>query len=197
MLGKTKAWFKGLGTLGKTIALVSGSVLTFGVVGAATNPNSSPNQPQQPATQTVKQDTVEAKTDTTTESIPFTSSTVQDGTVASGTTKVKVAGSNGVKTKTWSVTYTNGVESSRTLKSEEVTTQSTNEIIAQGTYVAPTYTSCPNGTYTNTAGNVVCSPYNSNSTPVGATAQCRDGTYSFSQSRSGTCSHHGGVASWL
>jgi hypothetical protein len=35
------------------------------------------------------------------------------------------------------------------------------------------------------------------SPPVGATAQCRDGTYSFSQHRQGTCSHHGGVARWL
>ena len=33
--------------------------------------------------------------------------------------------------------------------------------------------------------------------PAGATAQCRDGSYSFSQSRRGTCSHHGGVARWL
>jgi hypothetical protein len=33
--------------------------------------------------------------------------------------------------------------------------------------------------------------------PPGATALCRDGTYSFSQHRSGTCSHHGGVARWL
>jgi hypothetical protein len=33
--------------------------------------------------------------------------------------------------------------------------------------------------------------------PPGATAQCRDGTYSFSKSRSGTCSRHGGVAGWL
>ena len=33
--------------------------------------------------------------------------------------------------------------------------------------------------------------------PAGATAKCRDGTYSFSQHRSGTCSHHGGVLSWL
>lgn len=30
-----------------------------------------------------------------------------------------------------------------------------------------------------------------------ATAQCRDGTFSYSQHRSGTCSHHGGVASWM
>jgi hypothetical protein len=33
--------------------------------------------------------------------------------------------------------------------------------------------------------------------PPGATARCRDGTYSYSQHRQGTCSHHGGVAEWL
>jgi hypothetical protein len=33
--------------------------------------------------------------------------------------------------------------------------------------------------------------------PPGATALCRDGTYSFSQTHSGTCSRHGGVAQWL
>ncbi|MEU7087692.1 DUF3761 domain-containing protein [Streptomyces achromogenes] len=33
--------------------------------------------------------------------------------------------------------------------------------------------------------------------PSGATAQCNDGTYSYSAHRRGTCSHHGGVAVWL
>jgi hypothetical protein len=33
--------------------------------------------------------------------------------------------------------------------------------------------------------------------PAGASAKCRDGTFSFSQSRRGTCSHHGGVTEWL
>lgn len=51
--------------------------------------------------------------------------------------------------------------------------------------------------YTNADGDQVHSPAYSNSVPTGATAQCGDGTYSFSQHRSGTCSHHGGVASWL
>lgn len=51
--------------------------------------------------------------------------------------------------------------------------------------------------YTNTAGNEVHSPAYSNSVPAGASAICGDGTYSFSQSRRGTCSHHGGVAQWL
>lgn len=37
----------------------------------------------------------------------------------------------------------------------------------------------------------------STSVPRGATARCRDGTYSYSQHHRGTCSHHGGVAEWL
>ena len=32
--------------------------------------------------------------------------------------------------------------------------------------------------------------------PANATAKCRDGTYSASQTHSGSCSHHGGVAEW-
>ncbi len=51
--------------------------------------------------------------------------------------------------------------------------------------------------YINSQGFRVQSPTYYNSPPVGATALCRDGTYSFSRSRRGTCSHHGGVAKWL
>ena len=48
--------------------------------------------------------------------------------------------------------------------------------------------------YTNRNGADVHSPsYDAYGPPAGATAQCADGTYSFSQHRSGTCSHHGGV----
>jgi len=54
-----------------------------------------------------------------------------------------------------------------------------------------------NGTYTNSKGQTVKRPENCSGPPQRATAQCRDGTYSFSQSRRGTCSHHGGVAKWL
>ncbi len=51
--------------------------------------------------------------------------------------------------------------------------------------------------YTNSRGNTVQSPTHYDRPPAGATAKCRDGSYSFSQSRRGTCSHHGGVAMWL
>jgi len=54
---------------------------------------------------------------------------------------------------------------------------------------------CPNGSYVNSYGNTVCRPSSSNTS--GATAVCNDGTYSYSQSRRGTCSGHGGVAQWL
>ena len=36
-----------------------------------------------------------------------------------------------------------------------------------------------------------------NQAPAGATAECRDGSYSYSAHRRGTCSHHGGVKRWL
>lgn len=53
--------------------------------------------------------------------------------------------------------------------------------------------------YINKDGQTVHSPAKSKSgaIPAGASAQCRDGSYSFSRHRSGTCSHHGGVAQWL
>lgn len=55
------------------------------------------------------------------------------------------------------------------------------------------------GYYTNRNGQAVHRPERTqgNVIPAGATAQCRDSTYSFSRHRRGTCSHHGGVARWL
>ncbi|NWK79573.1 DUF3761 domain-containing protein [Aquitalea sp. LB_tupeE] len=55
------------------------------------------------------------------------------------------------------------------------------------------------GSYTNKDGNAVHRPAHSKSgqKPQGATAQCRDGSYSFSQHHRGTCSRHGGVLAWL
>jgi hypothetical protein len=57
---------------------------------------------------------------------------------------------------------------------------------------------CAADYYRNSNGVCVHRPVKTQgSVPQGATAQCRDGSYSFSQHRSGTCSHHGGVAKWL
>jgi Protein of unknown function (DUF3761) len=49
----------------------------------------------------------------------------------------------------------------------------------------------------NVDGDCISGPGHADSSPPGATAQCSDETFSFSQHRQGTCSHHGGVAVWL
>jgi len=56
---------------------------------------------------------------------------------------------------------------------------------------------CPPNTYENVSHHCVHRPEHANRQPEGATALCRDGSYSFSEHHSGTCSHHGGVARWL
>ena len=53
--------------------------------------------------------------------------------------------------------------------------------------------------YINVDGEWVPSPTRTadGQPPPDASAKCRDGTFSFSKHRQGTCSHHGGVAEWL
>jgi len=75
-------------------------------------------------------------------------------------------------------------------------------ILTLGSILAPatshaTAPMCKSGFYENSAGRCVQSPKKTSGIPAGASARCRDGSYSFSQSRSGTCSHHGGVSTWL
>jgi hypothetical protein len=130
---------------------------------------------------------------------PFETTNTNDSSLAKGTTKVRTEGVNGEKIEIYKVTYTDDVETARELVRTEVVKEPVKKVIVNGTYVAPAKpaapTGCTNGTYVNSAGNTVCSPSSSNT--GGATAVCKDGTYSYSQSRKGTCSHHGGVSRWL
>ena len=57
----------------------------------------------------------------------------------------------------------------------------------------PTTSNPTTTTPTKTSGPVV----SETGAPAGATAQCKNGTYSFSKTRSGTCSRNGGVKEWL
>jgi hypothetical protein len=56
---------------------------------------------------------------------------------------------------------------------------------------------CEADSYVNSSGHCVHRPIRARTPPIGASARCRDGTYSFSEHRRGTCSYHGGVARWL
>ena len=55
------------------------------------------------------------------------------------------------------------------------------------------------GHYRNKRGDDVHSPAHTKDgkAPTGASAKCSDGSYSFSTSRSDTCSGHHGVTAWL
>ncbi len=163
----------------------------LGVVGVVAGPEPSTKPLVETSHTAVKAANITFKQETETRFLAFGTQTINDATLAKGQTKVTQVGINGVKTYTYKVTYQNGVKTSRELVSERITTPVVDQITHIGTYVAPI--SCRGG-YINVDGNCIPSPSTS---PSGATAKCRDGTYSYSQNHRGTCSHHGGVARWL
>ncbi|MFJ8917052.1 DUF3761 domain-containing protein [Amycolatopsis sp. NPDC102389] len=68
---------------------------------------------------------------------------------------------------------------------------------ATPTAKAPNLAECGSDYYRNTDGVCVHRPATGPGAADGATALCKDGSYSYSQNRRGTCSGHGGVRTWL
>lgn len=81
--------------------------------------------------------TVEVREETKTEEVAYQTTKSTDATLPSGQEKVIRAGVKGVRTIVYTVTYTNGKETARTLKSDSVTTPAVDELIAVGSYVEP------------------------------------------------------------
>lgn len=142
------------------------------------------------------------KEESVVEVVPFGVEEREDSTIPIGETRVLAEGRDGEKRLTYLTTYVGDEEIESELIDESMVLDPITKIVLIGTYVAPASTpattssqpsSCGNGYYVNSQGNCVKSP---SSNPEGASAKCRDGTYSYSQSRQGTCSHHGGVAEW-
>ena len=69
----------------------------------------------------------------------------------------------------------------------------------QATAPATSPGACAADYYRNSSGVCIHRPVRTqdSAVPQRATARCRDGSYSFSQHRQGTCSHHGGVTRWI
>lgn len=76
---------------------------------------------------------VEKRTVTETRKIPFKTRKVSDPALAAGKTKVRRPGVAGVKTLTYTVTYTGGTETSRKLVSAKVTRAPVARVVAVGT----------------------------------------------------------------
>ena len=84
---------------------------------------------------------IRTETETKTEIIHYNETTVEDSSMAKGTTEVRTSGVNGEKTVTHEVKFekknNKEKEISREVIKEEVVKQPTTEIKAVGTYVAP------------------------------------------------------------
>jgi hypothetical protein len=70
---------------------------------------------------------------TETESIPFDSKTVNDGSLNKGTSKITTSGSNGTKTTTYEITYIDGKQTNKKLVKNEVTAKPVAQVTAIGT----------------------------------------------------------------
>ncbi|MFY1623721.1 DUF3761 domain-containing protein [Micromonospora sp. WMMD735] len=103
-----------------------------------------------------------------------------------------VSQSSGTPTSAWSPTPEQ--RSPSPLRAE---TTVGSEVAAEVEPVEPGGGECGEDYYRNVDGDCVHRPVSGGAEPPsGATARCGDGTYSFSQHRRGTCSHHGGAEIW-
>lgn len=80
---------------------------------------------------------VTVETVTETAAVPFEQVSVEDDSMDLGTSAVTTAGVEGVRTLVHEVTLTDGVETSRVLVSDEVTTAPVDEVTSVGTYEPP------------------------------------------------------------
>ncbi len=80
---------------------------------------------------------VTTKDETVTQPVPFVSRTVEDATLPVGEQKLTQKGVVGTRTIVYTVTYTDGKETLRRVKSDTITKQPVDEITLVGTYVEP------------------------------------------------------------
>ncbi|WBB77364.1 G5 domain-containing protein [Micromonospora sp. WMMD882] len=109
-------------------------------------PSPSPSASPTPTPSLSPSPVVRTRTVTSTETIRHGSRTVKDSSLAKGTRKVRTRGVDGVRTLTYQVTVTDGVQTGRKLVKSVVTRQPVTEVVAVGTKVArecdPNYSGC-------------------------------------------------------
>ncbi|WP_431935668.1 G5 domain-containing protein [Micromonospora sp. RP3T] len=101
---------------------------TTSVPSPAASPTESSPSPSAPPSPQVRTTTV-----TATAKIAYPTRTVKDATLTQGTKKVRTRGVNGVRTLTYQVTVTDGVQTDRKLIRSVVSRQPVTQVIAVGT----------------------------------------------------------------
>jgi hypothetical protein len=110
--------------------------------------------------------------------------TCKDGTTSTATGRGACSGHGGVQ------------KASKSKPAADATAAAPAKAAAPATAAAPA-AAAPAQPKSSTASKAAPTAKAGNTDPTGATAKCKDGTYSKSKHRAGTCSSHGGVAEWL
>jgi hypothetical protein len=126
----------GSGGSGQTVAAASsasGSTPVTSTAGEET-PEAGTTSPAGAATSpTTPTPAVTYRSVTVTEKVPFSTRTVQDATLAAGTTRVRTRGVAGVATVTYRIVERGGVQMGRTLLSRVVTRSPVTQVTVVGT----------------------------------------------------------------
>ena len=96
---------------------------------------------------------VTTKEETKIEEVAFQTKEVTNSELPEGTRVVKAAGKKGVRTIVYTVTYTDGVETGREVKSNTITTPAVDEVVEVGTKKVASTTTNGNKNDTATTGN--------------------------------------------
>lgn len=107
------------------VAIMSGDPPEEAAPATATTPVSTPSASPTPA--------VVTRITTETEEIPFEEVVTEDATLPEGTQQVRTEGATGLKTITYEVTFTDGVETDRRLVKEEITQEPVDRVVVVGT----------------------------------------------------------------
>jgi Protein of unknown function (DUF3761) len=184
--------------VGTTLASRADSSTTVGTSAPATTSTvTSPSKPTPATTAAVVENTVLAANARPVATTPLlqtsTNPTTAVATVASTAVATTVAATTSPTYSQEQIAYFQAVE--RAAQSATTTTQS--EVVTPPSPSPSPSARCGASAYTNSNGDCVPRPIAVPTAPAGATAKCKDGTFSFSKTRSGTCSGHKGVAEWL
>lgn len=106
--------------------------------------------------------------------LPYITTTVQDSLLAKGKSQVKTKGVNGTEKLTYQITWTNAQQTAKTLASTVIVTPAVNEVVEDGTYVAPTTPAPTQTSATVSTPSTSCYPLSDEGTCYEPGEYCRD-----------------------
>ena len=132
-------WVGGVGTAGAVVgaAVTSASQDSASPRAVADATTTTPTPSSTPTPTPTPTSVVEVSEVSKDFPIHFRKTTIDDPTLAKGQTRLQTAGVDGVLTRTYRVTTTDGVETDRVQVSKTVSTAPVTEVTAVGSYVEP------------------------------------------------------------